>query len=373
MLALAYQEEVTPLAGVWTGTIGKQAITACFNAGEYRKDKGSYYYQRYLQPIDLVSTDIKSGGIGTEWKESDGEWHLLLGEQPSDAIKGTWTNPDKSRTLPIMLTKVKEFDGEPIDDTDGCASDAYLKAIEPSPKTLFGPEQVINGVKYREVSVIIEGFEDRRMETIEVVGDTPAIQAINRQLREITPVSELASKLLGCWREFWGKGGQREQRAEVSVIGPWLMLRLENNADCVKGRSIEVWDDTYIWNLESGERENLLSWFQDENTTEPRSNVTLPTGLAEFIYDRIGTDDPTYDHFSLLEEFLRCYGDLSPEKYKYRLELFDGGIDFVVPTTSNGSCGDSFKIPFKELRPFLNEKGEAAVAQFRKFSAAKKR
>jgi hypothetical protein len=354
-LALA-DSEVTPLTGVWTGTIGKQTITACFNAGMYRKDTGNYYYQRYLHPIDLKSTDIGSGGIGTGWKESNGEWRLLLDKSVArpEAVGGTWTSPDKSRNLPIMLTKVKEFNGEPVNDSWGCENDAYLKAIEPSPKTSFGPEQIINGVTYRKVFVNIDapgklcsdsGY--RCMETIEIMGNTPSIQAINRQLREISPVSEFASDLLLCWRNFLEgyHNTERVQTADISVIGSYLMLQLGNHSTCVTGRPIEVWEDTYLWNLESGEQEDLFSWFDDEESAQGT--------LGELVYDQIG------DH-----DFLQCYGNSAHDGY--RLELSNSGIRFVMPLLSNGACGHRIAFTFEELWPFLNENGKAAVEKIRK-------
>jgi hypothetical protein len=47
-LALA-SPETMPLTGVWTGSIGTQAIMACFNAGKNRKHTGNCYYQNDLQ------------------------------------------------------------------------------------------------------------------------------------------------------------------------------------------------------------------------------------------------------------------------------------------------------------------------------------
>jgi hypothetical protein len=391
-LALADPDEA-PLAGVWTGTLGKQAITACFYAETYPKSTGSYYYQRYLHPIDLRSTGIESGGIGTEWKEENGEWRLSWDKSAPrpDALGGTWTSPDKSRTLPITLTRVKEFDGAPVDDTWGCGNDAYLKAIEPSPKTLFSPEQVLNGVTYRKVSVNIVEPEKpcsydaiRCMETIEIIGNTPAIQSINQQLREITPVSELASGLLDCW---WASGvyyinTERIQTVDVSVIGSYLMLRLHNRSTCITSHPIAIWEDTYLWNLESGEREDLLSWFGDEDENEEAAREALAESvqdgeeaaqdaLAEFVYGQLGIAGPD-------DDYQRCYGDLGPNdymygdrRYRYRHELSNSGIYFTVPSRSNGACGGGKEITFEKLWPFLNEKGKAEVARIRKSSAAR--
>jgi hypothetical protein len=88
----------------------------------------------------------------------------------------------------------------------------------------------------------------------------------------------------------------------------------------------------------------------------------LPDALAKFVYSRIGLGDSRF-HLSL-DEFKSCYGDMLPTEYWYDLRFAEDGIDFIVPIASNGSCGDSIQIPFKELAPFLSKEGEAVAKEF---------
>jgi hypothetical protein len=335
-----------------------------------------------LSPIPLLSTRIESGGKGTEWRESNGEWRLQ-GDMQSDAIEGVWTNPDKSRTLPIKLTRVKEpIKNESTDeddqDFDAGGSDAYNTALEFPRKPLFGPVQTVNGVKYRKIAVNLVKPEklcfDKSslcMETVELLGNTPSITAINEQLRKLyPPVSEFSSELLACRRsalQKFGDDGLLIQKTHVSVIGRWFTLKLKNVGDCVGMRG-SYSEREYIWNLDTGEPENLFSWFQGGESTKSNwfGGGILPEPLAEFVYFRIEAGGPY--HLGL-KVFLECYGQ---DYNEYVLRLFDGGIEFVIPFHDNGACGDRYKISFNELRPFLSEKGKAAAALFRKPGAKKK-
>jgi hypothetical protein len=380
-LALA-APAATPLAGVWTGSIGKQAVTVCFNGFFY--GTGNYYYHRYLSPIRLVSSGAEPGGKWSEWKEENGTWRLH-GDPQSGTIEGTWISPDPSRTLPIKLTRgafeAREFKNGLDFSSDACASNAYNEALEFPRKPLFGPARTVNGVKYRKVAVNIvrpEKFCDYGqslcMETVELLGNTPPVMAINEQMRKHSiPVPEFLLELSGCRRAELGRRGDdgvTAQEVRVSVIKRWLAVSRRYSSNCGgdRGHSSEY---EYIWNLDTGEPEDLFSWFQGGESTRRGilGGGVLPEPLAEFVSTRIGAGGR--DHLGP-EDILRCYGDRGPNEYGYELQLFDGGIVFKAPSFEDGACGDSCEITFGELRPFLNEKGKAAAALFRKSGAKKK-
>jgi hypothetical protein len=83
-------------SGVFTGTLGKSKIVACFD-----ERAAAYYYVRIGGDIPLVRD--KSG----RWKEqaddgkSTGTWKLT--EVEAEMLGGTWTSPDAKRSLPIRL------------------------------------------------------------------------------------------------------------------------------------------------------------------------------------------------------------------------------------------------------------------------------
>lgn len=72
------------LAGVWTGTLGKSAITVCFN-GPHGAN-GSYYYQRILTPIQLTQANASE-----PWVEEGQTGFWQLDDPQDDLLTGTWS------------------------------------------------------------------------------------------------------------------------------------------------------------------------------------------------------------------------------------------------------------------------------------------
>jgi len=91
--------------GVWSGTIGKAKINACFQ--EY--GNGSYYYLKYREPIRLQAADRLN-----LWFEPDScTW--TIDKVASGSATGTWSQPAKKNSLPIKLALVsgwEESDGD---------------------------------------------------------------------------------------------------------------------------------------------------------------------------------------------------------------------------------------------------------------------
>lgn len=104
-------------------------------------------------------------------------------------------------------------------------------------------------------------------------------------------------------------------------------------------------------------QQNLLTWFRGGEYAAKYHNdvpLQLPKPLADFIASKIGKIDNPY-HLTK-EDFVGCYGS-DPEEYQYTLQLAPSGIEFDVPVTQNGSCGEFFVVSFQELRPYINKIG----------------
>jgi hypothetical protein len=361
--------ETGPLAGVWRGMIGKQHVTACFNGngGRYSGHYGSYYYRRHLSPISLIWRETGPDGSQV-WDEGAGKWRL--DDIAAGVIRGTWTSSDDARSLPVELEKVKESDGEPV--SGWCASDAYNEALEASVIISRGPIRDAGGVKYRELRIdlgeqkYIASDAGLHMATVELMGDSTEIMTINSFLRSL--ISE--QELFECRRAQLGATGGDGHRAQmlgrVFVNRNRLTVRILSQGYCATAHP-SVWETEWTWNLTTGEEEHLLSWFKGGTSVFPdtrgrgSSYDVLPAPLAEFIASRFGQGNLKF-HMSK-DELRHCYGD-DHSSYSYRLSLTDKGIDFELPITRNGSCGEKFELTFKELAPFLNKKGRNAVADF---------
>ena len=128
------------------------------------------------------------------------------------------------------------------------------------------------------------------------------------------------------------------------------------------------------------DQRNLFTWFQGAESTiiGPGGNsqiefypfgffddqcATLPTPLAKFIFSKFGIGDPRF-HLPR-EDIFRCYGELLPDQYRFRLELTDEGISFLLPLTDNHSCGEEIRATFKELAPYMNKQGLSYVSKLK--------
>jgi hypothetical protein len=364
---LAYGSQMdAPLSGVWTGKIGTHTITACFNGGEYSRGSGSYYYKRHLQPIQLGLKNVKPENAVAIWLEYDGTWQLESIE--AEAIRGIWLSSDQSRKLPIELSKIKYLGNTPVSSTEDCSGDAYNQALEAA--VSFSKSEVISvgDFQYRKRIINLRSNMGLESETLELIGDSPAFSAINKFFRKLNSPAEL----FGCRRNRlgqYGSDGYSGQWAnKVSVVRNWLTVTIGHHTDCGFAHP-SSWETLYIWNLDAGQPENLLSWFRGGESAQSKFGigglypVNLPLPLAEFVYAHIGQGDPR-EHLGQ-EGFQQCYGDLAPDQYNYQLDLFEGGITFIVPITNSGACGEFIKLSFKELAPFLNKKGRAIAETFK--------
>ena len=117
VIALAFTPflaNAADLAGVWQGTLGKSAITACFNGAD--GEQGSYYYQRILTPIQLTQANDNA-----PWVEAGNTGLWKLDKPQGDTLAGAWSKTKDAKSLPLALKRIS---------TDGCGSDAYNAPME---------------------------------------------------------------------------------------------------------------------------------------------------------------------------------------------------------------------------------------------------
>lgn len=368
----------SPFHGVWNGNIGKLSITACFNDDIEKYTSASYYYHRHLIPIELRVEGGAATNTSATWREANGIWQI--DSTSSDQIDGTWTSADGSRKLPIKLTRVPLSAADSADGMTPCGSNAYNEAIVASLKTIHGPVVSVGNVKYRVITDALPSgrgndYEGRQQywETIELLGNDPSIAAINKSIRE--RIGEQGQMGLFCRSTAMNSTsteGFDFQEVHVTILGRWISVTRRGAVDC-RERPIQAFEETYMWDLTTGKQESLFSLIKGAEATNEREYIptegSLPEALDKFIASRFGQGDPG-SHLSM-NELEYCYGPYQPGSYSYQLKLTSDGIVFEIPTTSNGSCGDSFKLTFKELRPFLNRKGRQFAAEIQALQKAK--
>lgn len=319
----AFGANATALKGVWEGTIGTKAVTACFNA-EF--PSGSYYYKQFLNPIQLSARDND-----TDWHEEKetGIWKLYT---PVDGIiNGSWRNPKTKASLPIQLRLI---DGK--DDNKACALGSYNSAIEKPPKIETGIViQFSPSRSYRKLRFAGQ-------ETIELFGPDPAISRINNLIK-LEKRKEAIDSYFQQRREFLGSVGYPavdEQRVEPKywdanfiTIEFYLWVAGEGRGG--------ISNDYRTWNTITGETVDLWTWLGSKSS-EPR----LPPRLQKYLFKNVKLTPECQDGYRGQGEFI--------------LTLGKSGLNIFEDAWGSG-CEQSFFIPYTKLEPFLSNQGKLAI------------
>lgn len=316
----------TDLAGVWTGTLGKAAITACFNASP--DSNGSYYYKRFLTPIQLSREHA-----GEPWVEqgNSGAWHL---HTPHDnTLTGTWSNPAGGKPLPVVLTRT---------DAGGCASDAYNLPLESAPLPVHVEKASVGTHRYQ---VKTQGAEV----TLTLEGEGQPLQQINRHLAQLAVSPEGQAEFFRERREYLGRNGSAHtSEIEVEPIywsSHWVTVKFYRWT-AGYGRSGISWG-LHSWNVQTGERVDPWTWFGSHQTwDDPYSaQVKLSPAFSAWLQQQTSTDPgcPAISSYS-----------------RFDLNFDTHGVQLSTPSYGDG-CDNELSFTWAQLEPVLSAQGMAAL------------
>ena len=319
---LAVGANAAQLKGVWEGTVGTKAVTACFNADF---PSGSYYYKQFLKPIQLTAKDDKY------WHEEQetGIWELAT---PVDGvILGRWRSPKTRAGLSIQLRLV---DGAGVGNA--CALNSYNAAIEKPPKIETGKYiQFSPSRSYRKV-----WFAGQ--ETIELFGPDPATARVNHLLKLDT-----SKKAIDAYfqqrREFLGRVGIPAVD-EVDVKPEYWDANFitVNFYTWTAGEGRNGISNIYqTWNVVTGEEVNLWDWLGAKS-----NEAKLPPKLHKYIFKGAAPSSDCQDGYRGQGEFI--------------LTLSKTGLNIFEKSWGDG-CEESFSIPYAKLLPFLSPQGKLAI------------
>jgi hypothetical protein len=337
-LTLSAATDTDSMFGVWTGTVGKATINACFQ----KYGTGSYYYLKYRQPIQLRHSD-DSGA----WFEPDScKW--IIEKVAAGSATGTWSKPGKNVTHPIKL-RLMGGDDEP------CGCDLYNNPIEKMPKIKVDTVQEKGERCYRTLSV---EEDEISMSWIELCGNNDAVVKLNQEFRKGFPADVNDAKTFyNCRRgtlSSFGSAACEDSRS----ISPYLWFG--NYLEVVEfgggfcGGAHPSYGSSYrIFDLTTGEEASLHSWIEQNDDL----NRLI---LQKYDPDEADTDDN------------QCIEIIKDNDF-YALRLDSTGIVFY---TQFGhccvACDKEFLLSFEELKPFLTEEGIKNVKFMLKMSKQKK-
>lgn len=314
------------LAGVWTGTLGKSAITACFNGAHGAN--GSYYYQRILTPIQLSQANASE-----PWVEEGQTGFWQLDDPQGDALTGTWSKTLGGKSLALALKRV---------DADGCASDAYNNALEASPPAATVEKKTMGDHSYQ---VKTQGGQI----TLKLEGTGPGIDKINQDLaRMAVPPEGLAAFYRERRNSLDQSGGTATSEITVDPFywsSAWITVRFYRWS-AGYGRGGISWG-LHSWNLQTGERVDPWTWLggRQEWDNPYSGHIKLPVTFSSWLAKQTTTDEgcPAVTSYTTFD-----------------LSFNTQGMQLSTPAQGDG-CDNELSFTWDELEPLLTPQGKAAL------------
>ena len=336
MPALALGALATPsesLDGVWTGTLGKQRITACFNDQGSSGVEAAYYYHRHLVPISLEPLNLR------RWAERPDDpapnWNLRA--PIGDRVSGQWRAADGGRYLPIELERVRASSPACASGTFNAPIEAAFR-LETSTPVAFGKMGSFRALKYLGEA------------SLQLVGEGEGLARINRDLRAHLPlVGGRKREILEQQRSEMGSayGGMfDETSAEPDFWSPDFITVQFYRWTKGMGRS-GISSEYLTWDLASGRQVDPWAWV-GASGSEMGEGV-LPPKLARFEKRAAAGAD--------------C--DQYRGKGHWFLSLEKSGMRFWEDAWGEGECERDFFVPYDQLEPYLTAEGKRAVARLR--------
>ncbi|WP_439864023.1 hypothetical protein [Pseudomonas antarctica] len=314
------------LAGVWTGTLGKSAITACFNGAH--GSNGSYYYQRILTPIQLTQANASE-----PWAEegNTGFWHL--DEPLGDTLTGTWSKTLGGKSLALSLKRA---------DSDSCASDTYNNPLEAVPPPVTVENKTFGDHAYQ---VRTQGGQV----TFKLEGEGPAIERINRDLARLAVSPDGQADFYRERRNALDQSGGTST-SEITVEPfywslQWITVRFYRWT-AGYGRGGISWG-LHSWNLQTGESVDPWSWLggHEEWDSPYSGQVKLPHAFSTWLVQQTTPEEgcPAITSYSTFD-----------------LSFNTSGLQLSTPATGDG-CDNELSFTWEQLDPVLSAQGKAAL------------
>ena len=350
-----------PEDGLWTGTLGKQEVMACFeNNSDPNFTNSAYYYLQNSQHIALVPRS----GVANKWHENNlknptGIW--TINDRYGDLLKGHWSDAAGNHVLPIRLTRFKTLS---MGDTN-----SYSYNFTSSNFDCYPENNVFNATKNARIqkekisSSKILTHDGRRyrilslggVSTLEIIDKTEASAALNSRL-----MNELKVGMVGyydCPALTDGRDGTQaytDYTASVELAfwnERWISFIQRTSGNCGGAYAFSNFDYT-TWDLATGEKITLGAWLDQSERSRNRLNKII---AEQAIKQRLAI------YPEEAKEENNCL-DVIKENTAHQLGFGGKGLIFssTFPRVVQ-ACNYSVEIPYNELLPFLTKEGKDAA------------
>jgi hypothetical protein len=319
-------------AGVWSGSVGKQNVLACFD----RSDDARYYYLKHFKSIALSAV----AGKDLAWAEGRGDsptGHWSLRAVAPDRLEGEWADPKGQRKAPIVLTRsYADPDGKgSCDDADNALADAF------NGPRLDAQKVARQAAAFQHRPYVKLSMLGGAIEALAFAPAEPGMAGVNKLFERFARAGmqryfdcsaagqEFNSGMtIKYWSKNWMSIGQRRE-GYCGGAYPFHEVQ-QRTVDIAGGREVDLW-----------------TWFKHAS----KDNSQVPPALQKLILSGEGADtsDP------------ECGPLLIEERY-YQLSLGEKGMVFstIFPHAAQ-ACDMDIVVPYAKLAPFLNEPGKVAL------------
>ena len=356
----------TSLTGVWAGSMGSKTVMVCFTHRGPEPGFGLLYDRESLTLSQLTpgnGSNAANGSVPTSWSDGQGTWSLDA--VSSEQITGQWTQAGGGASA-IALTRMPAATDR--DSTSPCASRAFNEPTESQPTLSAGLPQEVDGLHYRIITLNAGRADEAasanglHIDTLELLGDDPAISRINTLLRRRLPDSQASvlDRLYNCRRRERDADGQEgvasERVTEVHLVkGRWLTVQTDDNSNCAAPRTAN-WANHYTFDLQTGQPVNLMTWFRNTPASDnPEGQAPgeypqqLPPALKALVLAGISPDR------------LQACPDLGNPDAGYIPHISENGMRFSFPGSVQGICASEVLIPFEQIQPLLSDEGRNQI------------
>jgi hypothetical protein len=352
---------------IWKGTLGDQAITACFSE-EFTRD-GIYYLDGAREPLRLVKTEDNSPPTFTELAGRSDEigavWTMRAVEE--GGLTGVWSKGEVVRQISLTASVV----ALPEYGT-ACETAAFLDPLLQG-GTVTSRRESLGSAAYTVLDYIGPvrmGLEDYRVTSLALDPAQPGDAAINRALAAFLPngtAKHAMGQCVGLSLPGGYSGYAEEALVPILITPRWLGLRYSGTGYC-GGAHPNHFDTIVVHDRKAGAEVDPSSWFKSGTLSfyewgseiEPKPTKRLVRAPSPDLWKAIAARWP-----SRAEES----GCGPPE------EAFDSGWE--IGLTREGpvfvpqlpfvifACTEEVVLPWKDARPFLSAEGLAVMASLR--------
>jgi hypothetical protein len=352
---------------VWKGTLGDQAITACFY-GDGDPD-GIYYTDDARDPLRIIGLDEAEPLGLTEIAGREEQTGAVWVMQPPQAESrtGEWRKGDQTLAIHLTATTVTlpEYGS-------ACETAAFLDPLLQG-GTVASQRASFEGATYTVLEYTGParmGLGDYSIAALALDPVQPGDAAINRALAAFLPDGTAAHQMGQCVGLSLpgGYSGYAEEALSPMALTPrWLGLRYAGTGYC-GGAHPNHFDTMAIFDRKSGAEVDPSAWFKPgalgfyewESELEPKPKKRLVSAPSLGLWKAIAARWPASDEES------GCGPPEEPFGSGWEIGLTREGPVFVPQLPHMiFACTEEIVLPWKDARRFLSKKGRAVMASLR--------